>query len=248
MIEKEIELTFPELPPTLFHQKTGEDPVPNLFARLPDNYNEDDKFPLIVFLHGGFGGSGKSALEIARSIAQDKDFIAVGMPLFRKDYDPEKDAVPFYRGDHEILARCYERMLSGLYEKVPNIDFEKSTLGGHSNGSLAVMMLVCELEPFVMSHFGNFFMSDGAPNGLASVGGKKWMLAGHNILWLVGDQPADNWRRQAVLTAVENMTRWSNEEPKIDLEFIIMKDTPHAFPEKYHSVVRDWTCKTNDAR
>jgi len=242
------ELVFPDLPPTLQRQQTGEDVLPTLFVHLPDNFNKEQEFPLLAFIPGGHGGNGEKHLAAARSITQDKDAIAVCLPLFRESYDPAKDSIPLFRGDHEILARSYEKMLSVLYDIVPNTDHERSALGGFSNGSLAVQLLVAELEPFILEHFQSFFMVDGAVSTIFGVGGKKGAISAHNFLTLVGDQPADDWRRQATLNNAEALARWADEEPKLNLQVIVMENTPHAFPKRYHPVVRDWICEVSENR
>src|SRR5438128_1391578 len=78
-----VKLTFefPDLPETFFAKSTGDKRPAMLSAQLPENYSPQGKFPIFVFLNGGSGGGGSS--QTARDIIGPRNFIAVGLPLFK---------------------------------------------------------------------------------------------------------------------------------------------------------------------
>jgi hypothetical protein len=82
-----ITLEFPGLPETFFSKTTHQHIPATLSAQLPENYTSNGKFPLFVFLNGADGGPGDSST--ARQIAGPRDFVAVGLPLFKNASAPK---------------------------------------------------------------------------------------------------------------------------------------------------------------
>ena len=74
---------FAEMPPTFYavYQKK-QDVKAQMSVYLPTNYDPVRKHPLLIFLGGGDGGIVGSP-GVARGICAGRDFICVGMPLFK---------------------------------------------------------------------------------------------------------------------------------------------------------------------
>ncbi len=71
---------------------------------------------------------------MARDIVGAEDFIAVQMPLFKKN-QPKGKTLPVMMEDLAVVSAAYRAMLEKFGATVPNIDWERSVIGGHSNGA-----------------------------------------------------------------------------------------------------------------
>jgi hypothetical protein len=123
------------------------------------------RFPLVVYLAGGSGGAiTRQQLAYVRKLTGDEDCVATIMPLFKRTHDAEElggvDNIGAY-DDYPLMARCYRTMLRTLFTAIPNIDPECSAFGGFSNGAHVTEMLVSAVDPFILKHFGGFYLLDG---------------------------------------------------------------------------------------
>ena len=182
-------IAFPEMPPTLADllDRNGVKPMMTVF--LPGNYSPSRKHPLLIFLGGGNGGSGGNP-GVARSLCEGKDFVCVGLPLFK-----EKVAAPAPgNGLERILLRSpdckfawplYRKMLAKLEEMVPNIDPSRRILGGFSNGAHATAGLIDESDGEIARRFSAFFLWKVAAgfNVMTSSRASRflWSMAARNL-------------------------------------------------------------------
>ena len=131
---------------------------------LPSNYDPGRKHPLLIFLNGGSGGSGGS-VSVARKLCEEKDFVCLGVPLFKQKVDPppsDRSEQLFIRGpDCKFAWPLYRRMLAKLDELVPNIDSAHRILGGLSNGGHVTAGLIDESDGEVVRLFSAFFFVQG---------------------------------------------------------------------------------------
>jgi len=163
-----LRFDFPELPETLHAKAAGSHKPALLTAQLPENYSSDSKFPLFVFLSGGDGG--RAELPIGRQIVGPRDFICVGMPLFKHSFDTnEAGGLLISMEDFNTVSRAYRAMLQKLLDTVPNVSSERSALGGASNGAHIAGVLLAGQDDFILRHFRSFFFWEGGAD----------MLAGH---------------------------------------------------------------------
>ena len=80
----QLTFDFPELPNTLAGMVSGTTKVARLGAILPSNYAPTSKHPLFVYIKGGSGGP-EDGGAMARDIVGAEEFIAVQVPLFKKN-------------------------------------------------------------------------------------------------------------------------------------------------------------------
>ncbi len=121
-----LTLEFPDLPNTLAGMVSGTEKPARLGAVLPSNYAPGSKHPLFVYLKGGSGGPDDGG-AMARDIVGPEDFIAVQMPLFKKN-QPKGKTLPVTMEDLPIVSAAYRTMLEKLEETLPNIDWERRAL------------------------------------------------------------------------------------------------------------------------
>ena len=117
-------------------------------VHLPANYSTRGRFPVFLYLAGGTGGAG-SEIDVPRSVIGDDDYIVVNFPLFRKPgYDQSSclDGIIVGADDYPAISAAYKTMLGKLNEMVPNIDSNRSIIGGHSNGAKTVAVLLSALD------------------------------------------------------------------------------------------------------
>ena len=157
---------FPELPPT-FHavfQKKATKARMTVF--LPVDYTPGRKFPLLIFLNGGDGGTADNP-GVARSLCEGKGFICVSMPLFKaKGFEVSKPDAPgtgfvMRAEDGKYMWPFFKTMFEKLEEAVPNIDPAHRVLGGFSNGAHATVALIDESDGEVTRRFSAFLLVEG---------------------------------------------------------------------------------------
>ena len=244
-----IQMSFPELPPTLYAQVKGEPGAAMLTARLPDNYSTNGQWPLFVFLAGGVGAKG-DAVGPARAIVGPRDFIVVALPLFQRVIDAKESAGGMGLGvdDFEILRHAYRTMLGRLMQAVPGIVAERSTLGGFSNGAHATALLVSGKDEFTLEHFCQFVFVEGGLPFLAPFGLTSPALAGCRLLALRADQPhlvygregQPPWNARPSLDKVFDAVGEMARARRLDWTEVVMRGRTHSFPPEFQSVVGQW--------
>ncbi len=232
-----LDLRFPELPNTLCGVFRGKEIQPRLLASLPRNYTPDARFPLLVYLTGGEGGEvTESEISYVRRLTEDQDFIAVTMPLFKKGLDSAEIFNGLLIGaydDYPLIARCYQTMLKALFKAVPNLDPQRSLMGGFSNGAHTTALLLSCVDSFVLKHFAGFFLLDGG-----------WHIASHHklaiqrkrIVYFIGGSRRRKHRRCLLdrLDATHAMGK------TLHVSVVKMPGIEHAFPDHYIPRLREW--------
>ena len=233
-----VELKFPgmELPPTLNVMVTGAANVPALTIRLPDDYSPTNTYPLLVYVPGG-DGHRNGNIDNARAIVGDKGWILASLPLFKENIDPAEPmggiAVGFE--DYPVIAKAYRMMLGRLFERVPNIDRNKSALVGFSNGSLTIAVLVSCHDEFILTHFKNFCLVDHGMFHLTDLH-KQYARDGRYLI-LVGDQD-DFGRDLKIRQSQLQQETW--RLLGVNVSYQIMKNTGHQFEEPQMDLVGEW--------
>jgi predicted peptidase len=155
-----VTVQFPEMPPTFcaVHQKKDMKAQMTIF--LPMNYEPGKRFPLLIFLNGGDGGTG-SELGVARSLCQGKDLVCVSMPLFKKGDPSAPGAYVMNSEDGRYMWPFFKTMLAKLDEVVPNLDPAHRVLGGFSNGAHATAALLDASDGEIARRFCAFLFVEG---------------------------------------------------------------------------------------
>jgi predicted esterase len=238
---QEIEISFADagLPPTLYSMVNGMAVTPCVTVRLPDDYNPTNTYPLLVYVPG-FDGGTKGNIYNAETIAGPRGWIVATLPLFKKSIDPSEPAggVIISFEDYPVISRAYRTMLGRLFERIPNIDREKSAMVGFSNGSITIAVLVSNHDEFILSHFRNFCLVDHGMFHLADL--HKSRARDCRFLLLVGDQEGlgrDVKIRQAQL----QQDAWKLLGVNVTCQ--IMKDTGHEFNQPQMELVGEWLRK-----
>lgn len=156
-----LTIQFPDMPPTFYSLSQKKEAKAQMTVCLPTNYNLERKFPLLILLSGGDGGAGTNP-GVARSLCEGKDFICVGMPLFKAP--GSEGAAPDLSGagfimqadDGKYMWPLFKAMLDKLEEVAPNIDPAHRVLGGFSNGAHAAAGLIDGSDGEVARRFSAF--------------------------------------------------------------------------------------------
>jgi len=199
---------------------------------LPENYRPDKQYPLFLWINGGHGGPGGN-LRIPKTVTENTDYICANFPLFKETLAPvSEDGRNFWgrmaigHREQEILWKSYQVMLERVYQSVPNIDREKSVLGGFSNGAHTTSVLL-DTQDMIRKYFSRFVLIEG--------GGRLQhleKLQGHSILIVRGGDS----RGSEPLVGLHQ--RLANEG--VDAEFKVMEGVGHEFPDEHFDVLRTW--------
>jgi len=225
---------FPDLPDTLYTMASGEKTVPTMTIRFPANYSADRKFPLFIWLWGGHGGDG-SGCGAGPTITEDRDFIFVGMPLFKESIvktEPFKGMAINPKRDADVIRTAYGAMVRKLYAAIPNIDTAGNTIGGTSNGAHTIATVFETGDAYLMERLHNVIFAEGG----------FWLkrvenLKGKRLLVMHGDQGGDV-RAEIIREADALMQR--AEQQKIDATRIVMENTGHDLPKSFMPRIKDW--------
>ncbi len=235
-----LRFEFPDLPDTLITMSGGAKQPAVLTARLPENYSSEGTFGLVVFLGGGAGGSGTDPGE-ARALAGPRDFIAVSMPLFKRSLDKREPAAGLMvsMDDFDAISAAYRTMLGRLFQAVPNIQPERSAMGGFSNGAHTTGVLLAGQDAFTLSHFRLFYFADGGMGPLAANMLQKTRMKQCRLLLLCGEKPTGDPDREFCMATTRGLA-WAAQDCKVDLTTVIMLGHGHEFPAPYRNLVGQW--------
>jgi len=235
---KTTEISFPgaDLPPPLYSVMSGTESKPCLPVRLPDDFNPTNKYPLLVYVPGNDGGP-EGNIGNAETIAGPRGWIVASVPLFKKSVDRNEvsGGVLVSMEDFPALSKAYQTMLGRLFDRVPNIDREKSALVGFSNGAITIGVLVSGHDEFVLTHFQNFCLVDQGMFHLTDL--HKKYARDCRYLILVGDQP-DLGRDLKIRQSRLQQDSW--KLLGVNLSCQIMKDTGHEFQDRHMALVGKW--------
>jgi len=236
---KVVEVAFPILavPPSLYSMMTETPVPPTLTYRLPDGYDPERRYPLLVYVPGFHGGASGN-IGNALTIAGREDWVVASLPLFKSTVDREEISGGILIGfqDYSTLSKAYATMLGRLLELVPNIDAERSAMVGFSNGALAIAVLVSNHDEFVLSHFKNFCFVDQGMFHLTDL--HKRRARGCRFLVLSGDDRTDPGRDLKIRGGRLLEDAWGMLG--VDLSFHVMNDTGHEFHDRHMELVGRW--------
>jgi len=234
-----LRFVFPDLPKTLFEKRRKRRAPAALAASLPENYTPNGSFPLFVYVEGGCGASvTRKDLAYARKLAGPRDFIAVALPLFKKDLDPEEahhGLLIQAHDDYPLISRCYRTMLRKLFATVPNIAHEHSCLGGFSNGAHTTALLLSAVDPFALRHFTGFYFLDG---GFHITSFHKTAVRGKRFLYMPGGRRKKKDRRLLLDSLAARCARAVRTGVNVTLH--PMPNTEHAFPDRHIPDLQAW--------
>lgn len=228
----EITKVFPRLKRPLLAQIEGEDWESQVSVYFPENYNTQAQFPVLVWLGGGAGSLGNN-LKLARQITQNRDFVCVNLPLYKRRVEPlaadESNAwgrLIVQQEDSGVIWQQYRVLLDAVLRSVPNLDRSKIFLGGFSNGANTTAVLLNDPNLNLFQYFNHFILVEGG-NMLSSFS----RVQGHPLLILEGDERQPRFF-EAAFEAMEE------EVPNV--EYILMEETGHELPERYQAELRRW--------
>lgn len=234
-----VEVAFPEtyLPPSLFAMVTSTSAPPVLTYRLPDGYDPDQRYPLLVYVPGNHGGPNGN-IGNALTIAGREGWVVASLPLFKSFLDRDEIGGGIIVGfqDYATLSRAYAIMLGKLYELVPNIDSERSAMVGFSNGALTIAILVSNHDEFVLSRFRSFCLVDQGMFHLSDLHKKR--ARDCRFLILSGDNREDLGRDLKIRGGQLLQDTW--QLVGVDLSFHVMEDTGHEFHKRHMAIVGRW--------
>ena len=233
----EIDFAEADLPPSLYTMVTGTAVPPILKFRLPDNYDTEKTFPLLVYVPGNHGGPSGN-ISNAQTIAGPKDWVVTSLPLFKNFLDRDEIGGGIIVGfeDYATISQAYTFMLGKLFEMVPNIHSERSAMVGFSNGALTVAVLVSNHDEFILSHFKSFCLVDHGMFHLTDLHKKR--SRNSRFLILSGDDHADLGRDLKTRGGRLLEDTWKLVD--VDLSFHVMKGTGHEFGERQMAMVGRW--------
>lgn len=225
---------FPELPDTLYSMASGQKTVPEMTIRFPSNYSKDREFPLFIWLWGGHGGDGSGA-GAGPIIAEEKDFIFVGMPLFKKEViktEPFNGLAINPKRDAEVIIKAYGTMMRKLYAAIPNIDTSRNTIGGSSNGAHTIATIFESGDANLMERLHNLVFAEGG----------FWLrrvenLKGRRLLLMQGNQGGEI--RAAIIRDADALMQRAREQ-QIDATKVVMENFGHDLPPGFMPKIKDW--------
>jgi len=232
-----IELVDDDLPSSLFEMITGADTPPALSYRLPNNYDLERNYPLVVYVPGHHGGP-TGNIGNAWKIAGPTDWVVASLPLFKRSVDRDEIGSGLMVGmsDYSTISESYRILLARLFEAVPNIDPERSAMVGFSNGALTIAVLVSNHDEFVLTRFRNFCLVDHGMFHLTDLY-KKYSRDARYLI-LSGDDRRDPGRDLKIRGGQLLQDAW--RFLGVDITFRVMTDTGHEFGDREMALVGRW--------
>lgn len=234
----EVEIAFDSarVGRSLYSSVTGEDAPATLVVRLPTNYQAGQKYPLLVYVPGLYGNRAGN-IGNAETIAGKRDWIVASLPLFKVRIDPSEVGQGILVGleDYPAISRAYTTMLGRIFELVPNIDRQRSSMVGYSNGALTLAVLLSSHDPFIRTHFGSFVLVDQGFFHLTDL--HKQDVRDARYLLLVGDQP-DMGRDLKLRGCALLQDSWRLLQVDVTCEVLV--GVGHALPEVTMQRIGQW--------
>jgi len=223
---------FPRAPATLARLVRGKPAVAAASVYLPKDYRAEREFPLLLYLDGGYGGDGRDPAS-ARKVVGDRGFICATLPLFKRRLAKlRKDEKNFWPrllirdSDSKRVWDAYAPMLERIFATVPNIDRERTILGGFSNGAHTAAVLLNRRQAEIREYFSRFLLVEGGFALRATAA-----LRRTEILILQGSEHRKRWLRPAERAA---------RKAKARVRLLLMKGVGHAFPQAYQRRAGAW--------
>lgn len=226
---------FPELPRTLAGN------IPIITLRLPDNYSTQTTHPLFIFLHGGEGGKGNK-IDTPLAVIGKEDYIIGNFPLFgQKNVSEPHDGVLVSFDNYSDISLAIEAFMTKIDNTIPNINPEKSVMGGSSNGAHTIALLLSALNPRILESFHNFFFVDGGEDWTWASLSRTSKLKNHRFLLVYGGGKLGRaeWWRKHTLNRGQSYHEFAKKWD-IDLEYKVVSGFNHGFHKAYYPIIRRW--------
>ena len=181
---------------------------------LPDNFDPEKSYPLILALGGGAGGP--DACKRWHQFMEGKHFIFMGVDYNKGGYD----------SGFEIASAGLK-----VLEEHVKVDRERMTVTGFSSGAYSI----CHMYN---GDFGKQFlcyipMGGGGPVD-ASVNRKK------HWLWVCGDKDTQKASAGSPRIVASKKGNELLQKAKVDSTMLIMKGAGHNWPKEYNQPIKEW--------
>ena len=224
---------FPELPSSLWQEALNIEKATAATVRLPDDYDPEREYPLLLFMGGAQGDNGHH-VRGAQRITGPKGFICLSLPLFLEDLEPldEDKSNKWNRlyiapEQGAYIWQAWEPMLKRVFGAIPNIDRKHCFISGFSNGAnaAAAVLLDDDTRPGLLTYFTHVVFIEGG-HRIRPVSGLEELT----FLLVQGDQKS----------SLERVAARLEEGGGIDVTLRTMADTGHSFPDTEKAWVHDW--------
>jgi len=229
MSTEPIVLTFPDLP-TPYITLMGRSATPaTASVLLPDGFDPEQSYPMLLLLSGGPGGEGREA-PYFQPFLRDQSWILVNMTTFR---DPttylDETKWQIQQGDGPFAWAATRLMLEKLATDFPQIDWKRSAVVGISNGGHLLSLWMNDPKFEVGDWFRDFVFAE---SGRRYTGGEH-LPENARVLFVLGDQ-AERYPAN-----IEVVQREQAKAPD-RIASLIMPEVGHEFPPKYRRKVIEW--------
>ncbi|HOK04279.1 MAG TPA: hypothetical protein P5105_02815 [Victivallales bacterium] len=225
-----ITIKLDSLPPCLVELKSGKKVEAVMTATLPENYNSEGKFPVLLFLQGGEGGNGGNNND-ASFFSDNKDFVALSLPLYKKTLNPSGIDIYINQNDFKYLADIYEKAFNLLRKEIPNLSDSDWVVGGFSNGAHSIAGILKSQK--LRKLFKYFILAEGGSE-ISSIPNKcrAILFVGENSIYGKGMVVKDG--------KVVGFPNQFGSLKKKNVDFVPMIGIGHDFPEKYKIEAKEW--------
>lgn len=234
-----LRFDFPELSPNMATMFTTQTSPNILLAQLPANYMPQRKFPIVIYLDGGNGGLVLSTKRLRDAMGPD-NYICVRLPLFKaaKIKTDPVGGLFILPKDYAVISKNYRIMLQKLFDTVPNITPEGSTLGGFSNGAHTTAILLEAADEFILKHFTHFYLVEGGAQ-LRGATLQNEKLKDRHFLMMLGDRgrAANPFEGSGFASGILATAKVA----KLDFTTIPMRGYGHEMPFDYLRLMGCWT-------
>lgn len=233
--------SLPGLPETLFKQVLEIDEPAALTVGLPEKYDPDQQYPLVLLIGGGQGGSGHD-VKYVRKVVGKQDVIVAALPLFLRDLAPvdadkrnKWSRMYISKNESAHIWKAWKPLLTVLFDKIPNIDRRYCFLGGFSNGAnaTAAVLMDPQTRPELLTYFNHFILVEG---GMEIEAGPDYSDAA--FLLVEGEIEVESRveRNRSLQQRAEDLS----EAIQGKVDYWQMPETGHGFPLKEKKKVANW--------
>jgi predicted esterase len=188
--------------------------------RLPDQYVYNKRFPMLVWLNPGNGGT-----VLPAKLAPSEKFITVSLPY---PESTDRPRIAMMRGEVDKIGKYHKEMIKEVFDLIPNIDDRLVVCAGFSSGAHITACGGSRNWKWFEKTFTCLIMIEGACTAPKSLKGfkNKYVYSAYG-----SESPFD-------ATPVFNRQIQSHN-PKLFTERI-MPGVAHEFPHKEQLVARKW--------
>ncbi|NRA38559.1 MAG: hypothetical protein HRU15_10495 [Planctomycetes bacterium] len=181
-------IEMPRLQHTLHRQATQSKDVPAFSIQLPEGFNRKISYPVYLNIGAGNGGTGRrDSFQSEEKIVGRKKYILLHFPLFQSQFDSTStpaDGVMLTQHDHTALSENFGKMFALVQASFPKLDYERSCMGGFSNGAHATGVLLTMRDQKILPYFKNIILLEGGAFQMNDVYSPAYQ--GKNIVMMQG--------------------------------------------------------------